>query len=90
MLLSSDPFPSSALFIRLIIRTFELVFSAGIVFFSHNKSANSVFQPTYQQSQQWFSLTRSHSQLIMHAFKLERYPFKQVAIKPQSQMQDPF
>jgi hypothetical protein len=25
-------------------------FSAGTVFFSHNKSANSVFQPTYQHS----------------------------------------
>jgi hypothetical protein len=32
-----------ALFIRLIIRLFQLVFSAGTVFFSHNKSANSVF-----------------------------------------------
>jgi hypothetical protein len=40
----------SALFIRLIIRTFQLVFSAGTMFFSHNKSANSVFQPTYQHS----------------------------------------
>jgi hypothetical protein len=27
-----------ALFIRLIIRTFHLVFSAGTVFFSHDKS----------------------------------------------------
>jgi hypothetical protein len=40
----------AALFIRLIIRTFQLVFSAGTVFFSHNKSANSVFQPAYQHS----------------------------------------
>jgi hypothetical protein len=39
-----------ALFIRLIIRLFQLVFSAVIVFFSHNKSANSVFQPAYQHS----------------------------------------
>jgi hypothetical protein len=38
------------LFIRLIIRLFQLVFSAGTVFFSHNKSANSVFQPAYQHS----------------------------------------
>jgi hypothetical protein len=37
-----------SLFIRLIIRLFQLVFSAGTVFFSHNKSANSVFQPAYQ------------------------------------------
>jgi hypothetical protein len=39
-----------ALFIRLIIRLFQLVFSAGTVFFSHNKSANNVFQPAYQHS----------------------------------------
>jgi hypothetical protein len=38
------------MFIRLIIRLFQLVFSAEIVFFSHNKSANSVFQPAYQYS----------------------------------------
>jgi hypothetical protein len=34
-----------SLFTRLIIRLFQLVFSAKTVFFSHNKSANSVFQP---------------------------------------------
>jgi hypothetical protein len=33
-----------------IIRLFQLVFSAGTVFFSHNKSASSVFQPAYQPS----------------------------------------
>jgi hypothetical protein len=33
-----------------IIRFFQLVFSAEIVFFSHNKSANVVFQPAYQHS----------------------------------------
>jgi hypothetical protein len=42
---------AKALFIRLIIRLFQLVFSAGIIFFFHNKSANSVFQPAYQHSQ---------------------------------------
>jgi hypothetical protein len=41
---------SKALFIRLIICTFQFVFSAEIVFFSHNKSANSVFQSAYQHS----------------------------------------
>jgi hypothetical protein len=30
---------------------FQLIFSVGIVFFSHNKSANSVFQPAYQQAE---------------------------------------
>jgi hypothetical protein len=32
-----------ALFACLIICTFQLVFSAGTVFFSHNKLANSTF-----------------------------------------------
>jgi hypothetical protein len=39
-----------ALFSRLIIHTFQLVFSVSIVFFSHNKSVNSIFQPAYQLS----------------------------------------
>jgi hypothetical protein len=39
---------SKSLFTRLIIRLFQLVFLAEIVFFSHNKSANSIFQPAYQ------------------------------------------
>jgi hypothetical protein len=30
-------------FIRFIISLFQFIFSAGIIFFSHNKSANSVF-----------------------------------------------
>jgi hypothetical protein len=38
------------LFIWLIIRLIQLVFSAGTVFFSHKKSANSVFQPAYNSS----------------------------------------
>jgi uncharacterized membrane protein YhdT len=37
-----------ALFIWLIIRLIQFVFfSVGIVFFSHKKSANNVFQPAY-------------------------------------------
>jgi hypothetical protein len=36
-------------FIRLII-CFLTYFLVGIVFFSHNKSANSIFQPAYQHS----------------------------------------
>jgi hypothetical protein len=39
-----------ALFIWLIVRLIQLVFSAGTVFFSHKKSANSVFQPAYNSS----------------------------------------
>jgi hypothetical protein len=30
--------------------SFSACFSARIVFFSHNKSANNVFQPAYQHS----------------------------------------
>jgi hypothetical protein len=39
-----------ALFIRLIIRLVQLVFSVGTVFLSHKKSANSIFQPAYNSS----------------------------------------
>jgi hypothetical protein len=38
------------LFIWLIIRLIQLVFSAGTIFFSLKKSANSVFQPAYNFS----------------------------------------
>jgi hypothetical protein len=38
------------LFIWLIIRIIQLIFSAGTVFFSHKKSANNVFQPAYNSS----------------------------------------
>jgi hypothetical protein len=41
---------SMALFIWLIIRLIQLVFSTGTVFFSHKKSANSVFQSAYNSS----------------------------------------
>jgi hypothetical protein len=37
-----------ALFIRITIRLFRLVFSAETAFFSHNKSVNNIFQPAYQ------------------------------------------
>jgi hypothetical protein len=43
-------FKTLALFIWLIIRLIQFVFSAGTVFFSHKKSANSVFQPAYNSS----------------------------------------
>jgi hypothetical protein len=39
-----------SLFTRFIIRFFQLIFSVEIIFFSHNKSANSVYQPAYQPS----------------------------------------
>jgi hypothetical protein len=37
-------------FIWLIIHLIQLVFSAGTIFFSHKKSANSVFQQAYNSS----------------------------------------
>jgi hypothetical protein len=39
-----------AVFICLIIRLIQLVFSAETIFFSHKKSVNSVFQPGYNSS----------------------------------------
>ena len=36
-----------ALFASLIIRTFQLIFSAGTVFFFHNKSARIVFRHVF-------------------------------------------
>jgi hypothetical protein len=56
---------SMALFIRLIIRTFQLDFLAGTVFFSHDKSANSVFQLVFfshdKSANSVFQLTYKHS-----------------------------
>jgi hypothetical protein len=46
----ANSLPIMALFIWLIIRLIQLVFSAETVFFSHEKSANSVFQPAYNSS----------------------------------------
>ena len=43
-----------ALFASLIIRLFQLIFSVGTVFFSHNKSAEKVFQLDFGL---FFSLT---------------------------------
>jgi hypothetical protein len=39
------PTTALTLFIRLIIHLFQLIFLARTIFFSHNKSDNSVFQP---------------------------------------------
>jgi IS4 transposase len=44
------PVAVMVLFIWLIIRLIRLVFSAGTVFFSHKKLANSIFQPAYNSS----------------------------------------
>jgi hypothetical protein len=44
-----------AMFACLIIRTFQLVFSAGIIFFSHNKSTNNTFSHGFQRSERALS-----------------------------------
>jgi hypothetical protein len=44
------PMNTMVMFIWLIIRIFQLVFSAGTMFFSHTKLTNNVFQPAYQHS----------------------------------------
>ena len=36
-----------ALFVFLIIHIFQLVFSVGTIFFSHNKSAETVFSASF-------------------------------------------
>jgi hypothetical protein len=46
----SAGFDIMALFTWLIICLFQLVFSTKTVFFSHNKLANNIFQPTYEHS----------------------------------------
>ena len=39
------------IFASLIIRTFQLVFSAGTVFFSYNKSVGTMFRLVFQRSE---------------------------------------
>jgi len=43
------------MFASLIIRLFQLVFSAGIVFFSHNKSAGTVFRLVFSAKRKQIS-----------------------------------
>jgi hypothetical protein len=57
---------------RLIIRLFQLVFLAGTVIFSHNKSVNSVFQPTYQHSRTG-PLSFINSSLLLRLLCLYQY-----------------
>jgi hypothetical protein len=59
------------LFIRLIIRLIQFVFSVEIIFFSHDKSVNSVFQPAYQHSQTWPKLESagvSHARIYVASY----------------------
>jgi hypothetical protein len=66
------------MFTRFIIRLFQLVFSAEIVFFSYNKSVNSVFQPVYQHNRTgpiawvFFSLGLSRARTFEGADVLKR------------------
>ena len=46
-----------ALFASLIIRLFQFVFSVGTVFFSHNKSAETVFWLVFQRSERDLSIS---------------------------------
>jgi hypothetical protein len=55
---------SKALFIQLIIRTFQLVFSAETVFFSHNKSANSVCSRLISTTERGLRLQSSMHQVL--------------------------
>jgi hypothetical protein len=51
---------ASSMFAWLIICLFQLIFSVRTIFFSYTKSANSVFQPTYQPSRTGPSTPASH------------------------------
>jgi hypothetical protein len=65
-------FTSKVLFIWLIIRLIQLVFSAETVFFSHKKSANSVFQPAYNSSRTGpnipFVFSQGYTIFVFHLF----------------------
>jgi hypothetical protein len=63
-----------ALFIRLIIYTFQLVFLIGIVFFSHNKSANSVFQSAYQPNRDGLQKHIQHNIDYHHTTFILQHP----------------
>jgi hypothetical protein len=55
-----------ALFAYLIIRIFQLVFSVGTVFFSHNKSANSTFSHGFS-AKRMGSVSFSHNKSALTA-----------------------
>ena len=45
-----------SMFACLIIRTFQLVFSVGTIFFSHNKSAGTMFRLVFSAKRTGFCL----------------------------------
>jgi len=44
----------TVMFVSFIIRIFQLIFLARIVFFSHNKSAKTVFRLVFQRSERGY------------------------------------
>jgi hypothetical protein len=63
------------MFIWLIIRLIQLIFSAKTVFLSHKKSVNSVFQPAYNSSRMGhYQLARQHMPCDIILFSLIRFP----------------
>jgi hypothetical protein len=72
------------LFIRIIIRTFQLVFSAETVFFSHNKSVNSVFSQLISTAERGLCLKHFAQHLETHLkanshYKHMQYPDETLA-----------
>ena len=66
-----------ALFASLIIRLFQLIFLAGTVFFSHNKSAETVFWLVFSAKQTVPLSVMSFIKLIngwRAVRKIEMYP----------------
>jgi hypothetical protein len=54
--------------VHLAYNPFFSAFLAGTVFFSHNKSANSIFQPAYQHSRTGPKITKASDDVLTHLF----------------------
>jgi hypothetical protein len=74
---ASDPTQQLALFIWLIIRLIQLVFSIETVFFSHEKLANSVFQSVY-------NFSRTGQNLLAPEISITRKQAQNTAAKAQT------
>ena len=57
---------SSALFVSLIIRTFQFVFSAETVFFSHNKSPGTVFRLVFSAKWTGPMFIKQHNRVVFN------------------------
>ena len=71
----------SVMFACLIIYTFQLVFSVGKTFFSHNKSAGIVFRLVFQRSEHGLKvLTLNMLQLLQYQICSNKLSIKYVLV----------